>query len=47
MILDGQPWKLSFEINYYIEQADEFGPEWMLGFNVTPVVENKLANWFQ
>jgi hypothetical protein len=47
VILDGQPWKLSFEINYYIEQADEFGPEWMLGFNVSPVVENKLANWFQ
>jgi len=47
VILDGQPWKLSFEINYYVEKADEFGPEWMLGFNVTPVVENRLANWFR
>jgi hypothetical protein len=47
VILDSQPWKLSFEINYYVEQADEFGPEWMLGFNVTPVVENRLVSWFK
>jgi hypothetical protein len=47
VIANGQPWKLSFELNYYIEQADEFGPEWMLGFNVTPVVENKLSSWLR
>jgi hypothetical protein len=46
IIANGQPWKLSFELNYYVEQADAFGPEWMLGFNVTPVVENRLASWF-
>ncbi|HEY5738682.1 MAG TPA: hypothetical protein VIW27_03095 [Gammaproteobacteria bacterium] len=46
VIANGQPWKLSFELNYYVEQADAFGPEWMLGFNVTPVVENRLASWF-
>jgi hypothetical protein len=46
VIANGQPWKLSFELNYYVEQADAFGPEWMLGFNVTPVVENRLTSWF-
>jgi hypothetical protein len=47
VIWNGKPWKLSLEINYYVEQADTFGPEWMIGFNVTPVVKNKLADWFK
>ena len=41
------PWKLQLEFNYYVEQADRFGPEWMIGFNFAPVVENVLASWFQ
>jgi hypothetical protein len=41
------PWKLSMEFNYYIEQADAFGPEWMIGFNISPVVMNGLVDWFK
>ena len=46
VMLGGRPWKLSFEINYYVEQPDTFGPEWMIGFNVAPVVKNRLAGLF-
>ena len=43
----GRPWKVGGEINYYAEQPDEFGPEWMLVFSIAPVVKNKLAEWFK
>ncbi len=46
VILNGRPWKLGGEINYYVEKADGFGPEWMFSFSVAPVVKNKLADWF-
>ncbi len=46
VIWNGRPWKLGGEINYYVEKADAFGPEWMLSFSVAPVVKNKLADWF-
>jgi hypothetical protein len=41
------PWKLSVEVNYYVEKSDAFGAEWMVGLNFTPVVENVLANLFK
>jgi len=47
VIWNGRPWKLSAELNYYVEQADAFGPQWFIGLNVAPVVENVLASWFQ
>jgi len=47
VIWNGRPWKLSTELNYYVERADAFGPEWFIGFNVAPVVENVLASWFK
>jgi hypothetical protein len=47
VIWSGRPWKLSMELNYYVEKADTFGPEWFIGFNVAPVVENVLASWFK
>jgi hypothetical protein len=47
IIWNGRPWKLSAEINYYVEQPDAFGPDWFIGFNVGPVVENVLARWFK
>ena len=47
VIWNGRPWKLSAEINYYVDQSDAFGPEWMIGINVAPVVENVLAKWFR
>jgi hypothetical protein len=46
VILGGRPWKFSVELNYYVEKADAFGPEWMLGLNVAPVVKNGMAKWF-
>ena len=47
MVVGGRPWKLGSEINYYVEQPDAFGPEWMVSFSVAPVVENGLAEWFK
>ncbi len=47
VVLNGKPWKLSAEINYYLEQPDAFGPEWMVGINITPVVENVFAGFFK
>jgi len=47
LILGGKPWKLSAEVNYYVEKPDTFAAEWMVGINITPVVENVLAKWFQ
>jgi hypothetical protein len=46
VILGGRPWKFGVEVNYYVEQADAFGPDWMIGFNFGPVVENIFAGWF-
>jgi hypothetical protein len=46
LVLNGRPWKFSAEVNYYVEKADAFGPEWMLSLNVAPVVKNGLASWF-
>jgi len=47
VIMGGRPWKLSMELNYYVEHPDTFGPEWFIGLNVTPVVENVMATWFK
>ena len=44
--LGGKPWKLALEANYYVERNDLFAAEWMIGFNVTPVIENPLAKLF-
>ena len=41
----GTAWKLSLEVNYYVEKADAFGPDWMVGFNITPVLKNYLASF--
>jgi hypothetical protein len=46
VMFGGRPWKLSVELNYYVEKPDAFAPEWMLSLNVTPVVKNGLAGWF-
>ena len=39
------PLKLELEVNYYVDQPDVFGPQWMVGFNVTPVVPNVIDSW--
>ncbi len=46
VVWNGRPWKLSVEANYYVEKADAFGPEWMISFNIAPVVKNGLASLF-
>ena len=45
-VWNGRPWKLSAEVNHYVEKADGFGPEWMISFNIAPVVKNGLASLF-
>jgi len=47
VIYNGRPWKLAVELNYYIENSDDFAAEWMLSFNITPVVNNILASIFK
>jgi hypothetical protein len=47
VIWSGTPWKVSMEFNYYVEKADKFSPEWMIGFNISPVVQNGLVDWFK
>jgi hypothetical protein len=46
VIWRGRPWKLGAEINYFVDQPDAFGPEWMFGINIAPVVENVFAGLF-
>ena len=47
VILNGRPFKLGIEFNYYVEQPGSFGPKLMVGINVGPVVENVFARLFQ
>ncbi len=47
VLLGKIPLKLNLEANYYIEQPDPFGPEWMIGFNITPVVPNIFERWIK
>ena len=35
------------EGNHYVEQPDLFGPQWLTGFNVTPVVPNIFECWIR
>lgn len=41
------PVKLELEGNYYIDQPDAFGPQWMISFNITPVVPNVINSWIR
>ncbi|GEM80560.1 hypothetical protein [Vibrio superstes] len=45
-VIAGRPWKFALEANYYIEKDEKTRPDFMIGFNITPVVENQLANLF-
>lgn len=37
------PVKLALEANYYVQRPDQFGPQLMIGLNITPVVDNFLV----
>jgi len=41
------PVQIELEINYYIDQPDAFGPQWMVGLNITPVVDNVINDWIR
>ena len=45
-VIGGRPWKFGLEANYYLEKDEKTRPDFMIGFNITPVVENKLAGLF-
>ena len=47
VIWGGRPWKLGTEVNYFVDAPDAFAQEWFIGFNISPVVENGMAKWFQ
>lgn len=47
IVFDDQPWKLSIEANYYAKKPDKYGPDWMIGINIAPVMKNALATWFK
>ena len=44
--LNGRPWDFSVDINYYVDRPDLIAPKWMVSFNVSPVVKNIFADWF-
>ena len=46
VLLGKTPWKFELEANYYVEQPDAFGPQWMIGFNISPVVKNPFQKGF-
>jgi len=43
--INNRPWKFAIELNYYVSRYDTFGPQWMIGVNIAPVVKNVIANW--
>ncbi|MHC4758399.1 MAG: hypothetical protein ACYTE8_07055 [Planctomycetota bacterium] len=45
--INGRPWDFSVDLNYYVDGPDAIAPEWMVSFNVTPVVKNIFAEWFK
>ena len=45
-IINGRPWKFEMDLNYFVVCPSAIAPEWMVGLNAAPVVENVLARWF-
>jgi hypothetical protein len=41
------PVNFEVEVNYYVDQPDAFGPEWMVALNITPVVPNFINSWIR
>ncbi len=42
VILGKMPVKFEVETNYYVERPDAFAPEWLMSFNITPVIPNYI-----
>jgi hypothetical protein len=47
VIFEKMPVKFEVEVNYFVEQPDAFGPEWLVSFNIIPVVDNFIENWIK
>lgn len=47
VMLGRMPLKIELEGNYYFERPDAFGPEWMFGLSLTPVVPNVIEKWIR
>ena len=45
--IHGRPWDFSVDLEYYVERSNAIAPEWMISFNVAPVVKNIFAAWFE
>jgi len=45
--LGNMPMQLSAGFDYYVEQSDDFGPDFGFKFSITPVVPNFIYGWFQ
>jgi hypothetical protein len=43
-LINGQPWKFSLLVDYFVEQPDAFGPDFLIRFKISPVVENPFAS---
>jgi len=43
-IINGRPWEISIDLNYYVERPDSIATEWMFGLNIAPVMKNVFAN---
>ena len=41
------PVKLAVGFNCYVERPDAFAPKWMIGMNITPVVQNFIEAWLK
>jgi hypothetical protein len=41
--LGSTPVKFQVQVQYFVEQPDAFGPEWLLKFSMTPVIKNLFA----
>jgi hypothetical protein len=37
------PVKFQAQVQYFVEQPDAFGPEWLLKFTITPVIKNPFV----
>lgn len=46
-ILGKLPVKFELQVDYYVTQPDAFGPQWLVSFNITPIVPNFIDRWIR
>lgn len=45
MKIGGVPCQVGASLDYYVEADDDFGPDWAIGINLTPIVPNFIYAW--